>query len=326
MIIARSPLRISLGGGGTDLQSYYSKKIGFVISAAINKYVYVTITQPFRPGIYLKYSSIEKTSNIKNVKHPIIREVLKEEKLFGKSLELTTLADIPSGTGLGSSGSFTTALIKAIYFDQKKIISGWKLAEKACKIEIDKLKEPSGKQDQYISSYGGVNCFTFKKNGSVNVNPLKISEKNLNKLENNLLLFYTGFTRRSKKILITQKNNSKSKESEMIKKLDKIKKIGFETKKFLEKGDFDSFANIMNQHWIEKKQRSTLMSNDKIDYLYNEGLKNGAIGGKLVGAGGGGFLMFYAKDTEKLKNFFSKKNIEEVEFKFDYEGSKIIMQ
>ena len=213
MIIARSPLRISLGGGGTDLESYYSKNIGFVISAAINKYVYVTITQPFRPGIYLKYSSIEKTDKIEKVKHPIIREVLKEEKLFKKSLELTTLADIPSGTGLGSSGSFTTALIKAIYFDQRKIISGKKLAEKACKIEIDKLKEPSGKQDQYISSFGGVNCFTFNKNGNVNVKPLKISEKNLSKLENNLLLFYTGFTRRSKKILITQKNNSESKKS-----------------------------------------------------------------------------------------------------------------
>ena len=326
MIIARSPLRVSLGGGGTDLASYYSKNIGFVISAAINKYVYVTITQPFRPGIYLKYSSIEKTNDIKKVKHPIIREVLKEEKLTGKSLELTTLADIPSGTGLGSSGSFTTALIKGIYFDQKKIISGKKLAEKACKIEIEKLNEPSGKQDQYISSFGGVNCFKFEKSGNVQVNPLKISEKNLDKLENNLLLFYTGFTRRSKKILIKKKNNSKTKNSEMIKKLDKIKKIGLETKKFLEKGDFDSFANIMNQHWIEKKQRSGLMSNDKIDLLYNQGLKNGAIGGKLVGAGGGGFLMFYANDKEKLKNYFNKQNIEEVEFKFDYEGSKIIMQ
>ena len=326
MIISRSPLRITLGGGGTDLKSYYKKNGGFLISAAINKYVYVTITQPFRPGIYLKYSSIEKTNSINKIKHPIIREVLKEEKLNGKSIELTTLADIPSGTGLGSSGSFTTALIKAIYFDQKKIISGKKLAEKAYQIEIEKLNEPSGKQDQYISSFGGVNCFTFKKNGNVLVNPLKISEKNLCKLESNLLLFYTGFTRRSKKILITQKNNSKTKSSEMIKKLDKIKKIGLETEKFLKKGDFDSFANIMNQHWFEKKQRSSLMTNNKIDFLYNEGLKNGATGGKLVGAGGGGFLMFYANDKEKLRNFFNKHNIEEIEFKFDYEGSKIIME
>ena len=326
MIIARSPLRVSLGGGGTDLSSYYSINGGFVISAAINKYVYVTITQPFKPGIYLKYSSIEQTNSVNKIKHPIIREVLKEEKLNEKSIELTTLADIPSGTGLGSSGSFTTALIKAIYFDQKKIITGKKLAEKACQIEIEKLNEPSGKQDQYISSFGGVNCFTFKKNGNVQVNPLKISEKNLGKLESNLLLFYTGFNRRSKKILITQKNNSKTKSSKMIKKLDKIKKIGLETEKFLKKGDFDSFANIMNQHWFEKKQRSSLMTNDKIDFLYNEGLKNGAKGGKLVGAGGGGFLMFYANDKEKLRNFFNKHNIEEIEFKFDYEGSKIIME
>ena len=326
MIISRSPLRITLGGGGTDLKSYYQKNTGFVISAAIDKYVYVTITQPFRPGIYLKYSSIEKTNSINKIKHPIIREVLKEEKLIDKSLELTTLADIPSGTGLGSSSSFTTALLKAIYFEQKKVIIGKKLAEKACRIEIERLKEPIGKQDQYISAYGGVNCFKFEKNGNVKVNPLKISENNLNKLEDNLLLFYTGFTRRSKKILITQKNNSKTKKSKMIKKLDKIKELGLKTKKILENGDFESFAETMNRHWFEKKQRSKVMTNDKIDFYYNQGLRNGALGGKLVGAGGGGFLMFYASDREKLKKYFLKENVEEVEFKFDFEGSKIIMQ
>ena len=326
MIISRSPLRITLGGGGTDLKSYYQKNTGFVISAAIDKYVYVTITQPFRPGIYLKYSSIEKTNSVNKIKHPIIREVLKEEKLIDKSLELTTLADIPSGTGLGSSSSFTTALLKAIYFEQKKVIIGKKLAEKACKIEIERLNEPIGKQDQYISAYGGVNCFKFEKNGNVKVNPLKISEKNLSKLENNLLLFYTGFTRRSKKILITQKNNSKTKKSKMIKKLDKIKELGLKTKKILENGDFESFAETMNRHWFEKKQRSKVMTNDKIDFYYNQGLRNGALGGKLVGAGGGGFLMFYANDREKLKKYFLKENVEEVEFKFDFEGSKIIMQ
>jgi D-glycero-alpha-D-manno-heptose-7-phosphate kinase len=326
MIIVRSPLRISLGGGGTDLPSYYSKKSGFVISAAINKYVYVTITRPFRPGVYLKYSSIEKISHIDKIKHPIIRETLREEKLFNKSLEITTLADIPSGTGLGSSGSFTTALIKAIYFDQKKIISGKKLAEKACKIEIDILNEPSGKQDQYISSYGGVNSFKFQKNGDVKIEPLKISEINLSKLESNLLLFYTGFTRESKKILITQAKGSINTNSGMIKKLDKIKEIGIKISSLLKEGNFEEFAEIMNEHWMQKKKRSNLMSNTKIDSLYEGGLKNGALGGKLVGAGGGGFLMFYANDKEKLKNYFMKRNIEEVEFKFEFEGSKIIME
>ena len=324
MIISRSPLRISLGGGGTDLPSYYEKKEGFVISAAINKYVYVTITKPFRPGIYLKYSKIEKTKNIKKIKHPIIREVLKKEIKKNNSIELTTLADIPSGTGLGSSGSFTTALIKAIYFQQRKIISGKSLAEKACYIEINKLREPSGKQDQYISSFGGLNYFIFKKNNDVEVNPLKISSINFKKLENNLLLFYTGYTRESKKILSVQKNKSKKNNSYMIKSLDKIKEIGIKTKKYLEQGEFDSFADILNDHWREKKKRSRIMTNNKIDFLYENALKNGARGGKLVGAGGGGFLMFYAKDKEKLRYFFHKQSIEEVEFKFDFEGSKII--
>tara|TARA_B100000989_G_scaffold297306_1_gene282730 strand:+ start:7744 stop:8721 length:978 start_codon:yes stop_codon:yes gene_type:complete len=324
MIISRSPLRISLGGGGTDLPSYYEKKEGFVISAAINKYVYVTITKPFRPGIYLKYSKIEKTKNIKKIKHPIIREVLKKEIKKNNSIELTTLADIPSGTGLGSSGSFTTALIKAIYFQQRKIISGKNLAEKACDIEINKLREPSGKQDQYISSFGGLNYFIFKKNNDVEVNSLKISSINFKKLENNLLLFYTGYTRESKKILSVQKNKSKENNSYMIKSLDKIKEIGIKTKKYLERGEFDSFADILNDHWREKKKRSRIMTNNKIDFLYENALKNGAKGGKLVGAGGGGFLMFYAKDKEKLRNFFHKQSIEEVDFKFDFEGSKII--
>jgi D-glycero-alpha-D-manno-heptose-7-phosphate kinase len=188
MIICRSPLRISLGGGGTDLPSFYKKHSGFVISAAINKYVYVIINKPFRPGIYLKYSKIEKKEKIGKINHPIIREVLKEEKLFNYPIEITTLADIPAGTGLGSSGSFTVALIKALYFQQKKIIDTNSLAKKACDIEILRLKEPSGKQDQYISAHGGLKCFYFKKNNQVEIKELSVSKKNLNVLQNNLLL------------------------------------------------------------------------------------------------------------------------------------------
>jgi D-glycero-alpha-D-manno-heptose-7-phosphate kinase len=325
MIIARSPLRITLGGGGTDLPSFYEKYSGFLIAAAIDKYVYVTLTRPFRPGIYLKYSSIEKITNVKNIKHPIIREVLKYEKLSKKPLELTTLADIPSGTGLGSSGSFTTALIKALYYQEKKIISPKILAEKACYIEMKKLNDPVGKQDQYISAYGGVTCFEFKKNDYVHAESLKISQNNLNKLENNLLLFYTGYSRQSKKILINQKKLSVKNNKEMIDSLKKIKNIGYKVKNFLEKGDFESFGQIMNDHWSEKKKRSKIMSNSKINFWYESALKNGAIGGQLVGAGGGGFLMFYAKDKEMLQNYFFKLGVEEVKFKFDFEGTKIIM-
>jgi len=325
MIIARSPLRITLGGGGTDLPSFYEKNSGFLIAAAIDKYVYVTLTRPFKSGIYLKYSSIEKTANANNIKHPIIREVLKHEKLSKKPLELTTLADIPSGTGLGSSGSFTTALIKALYYQEKKIISPKILAEKACYIEMKKLNDPVGKQDQYISSYGGVTCFEFKKNNYAHAESLKISQNNLNKLEDNLLLFYTGYSRQSKKILINQKKLSVKNNKEMIDSLIKIKNIGYKVKNFLEKGDFESFGQIMNDHWREKKKRSKIMSNSKINFWYEEALKNGAIGGKLVGAGGGGFLMFYAKDKEMLQNYFFKLGVEEVKFKFDFEGTKIIM-
>ena len=268
MIIARSPLRITLGGGGTDLPSFYEKHSGFLIAAAIDKYVYVTLTRPFRPGIYLKYSSIEKIINVNNIKHPIIREVLKYEKLSKKPLELTTLADIPSGTGLGSSGSFTTALIKALYYQEKKIITPKILAEKACYIEMKKLNDPVGKQDQYISAYGGVTCFEFKKNDYVKAESLKISQNNLNKLENNLLLFYTGYSKQSKKILINQKKLSVKNNKEMIDSLKKIKNIGHKVKNFLEKGDFESFGQIMNDHWHEKKKRSKIMTNPKINFWY----------------------------------------------------------
>jgi D-glycero-alpha-D-manno-heptose-7-phosphate kinase len=262
---------------------------------------------------------------VNHIKHPIIREVLKYEKLSKKPLELTTLADIPSGTGLGSSGSFTTALIKALYYQEKKIISPKILAEKACYIEMKKLNDPVGKQDQFISAYGGVTCFEFKKNDYVHAESLKISQNNLNKLENNLLLFYTGYSRQSKKILINQKKLSVKNNKEMIDSLKKIKNIGYKVKNFLEKGDFESFGQIMNDHWHEKKKRSKIMSNSKINFWYESALKNGAIGGKLVGAGGGGFLMFYAKDKEMLQNYFFKLGVEEVKFRFDFEGTKIIM-
>ncbi len=325
MIIARSPLRITLGGGGTDLPSFYEKHSGFLIAAAIDKYVYVTLTKPFKPGIYLKYSSIEKTKNINNIKHPIIREVLRHEKLFNKPLEITTLADIPSGTGLGSSGSFTTALIKALYYQEKKIISPKILAEKACFIEMKKLNDPVGKQDQYISLWMNYGCFEFKKKDYVHSETLKMSQYNLNKLEENILLFYTGYSRKSKNILINQKNLSVKNNKEMINSLKKIKAIGYQVKNFLEKGDFESFGEIMNDHWHEKKKRSKIMSNSKINYWYEGALKNGAIGGKLVGAGGGGFLMFYARNKEMLQNYFFKLGVEEIKFKFDFEGTKIIM-
>lgn len=322
MILSRSPLRISVGGGGTDLPSYYNFHDGFVIAAAINKYVYVTITKPFTKGIYLKYSNIEKTNNILEIKHPIIKEVLKRQEFLSDQIEITTLADVPSGTGLGSSGSFTSALIQALSCYNKKIISKKDIAELACHIEIDCLNEPVGKQDQYISTFGGIKCFTFKKNNEIIIEPLLITEKTITDLENNLLLFFTGFERSASTILSEQKENSDKKV--IIDNLNYIKKLGYQIKNILEEGDTKSFGNILNEHWQHKKKRSKKMTNSKIDQLYNVGLENGAIGGKVVGAGGGGFLLFYAKDKNKLSNKMQSLGVEEMKFKFDKEGTKII--
>ena len=325
MLISRSPLRVTLGGGGTDLPSYYKKKNGFLISAAIDKYVYVTITRPFKQGIYLKYSKIEKVKKVSQIFHPIIKEVLKEQNFKKPQIEITTLTDIPAGTGLGSSGSFTTALIKALYFYKNRRIQTKDLAEKACDIELNKLKEPVGKQDQYISAYGGINCFYFKKSGEVIVEPLKISNKTLLSLKNNLLIFFTGYSRNASDILKEQDKKTKKQNKEMIKNLDFIKNIGLKSKKYLLSGDLGKFAELMNVHWEYKQSRSKQMTNKKITKYYKDALKNGAIGGKIVGAGGGGFLMFYANDIKKLRKKMIQRGLEEVKFDFDFRGTHIVL-
>ena len=325
MLIARSPLRVSLGGGGTDVPSYYQEHEGFLLAAAIDKYVYVTVMRPFTEGIYLKYSEIEHSKKITNVKHPIIREVLRELNLKTPQIEITTLADIPSGTGLGSSGSFTTALIKALFAHYKRNIHPLELAELACKIEIEKLLEPVGKQDQYIAAYGGISEFTFHKDGKVTSAPLNLKMETIHDLEDNLLLFFTGISRSAGSILNDQDVKSKEKNSKMLENLHFTKELGLRSKEALLAADIYKFGELMHEHWEHKKSRSSGMSNDFIDEAYNLGIKSGAVGGKLVGAGGGGFLMFYANDKERLRNNMSKLGLEEVRFKFDFEGTKVIL-
>lgn len=325
MIIARSPLRISLGGGGTDLPSYYKKHGGFLLAAAIDKYVYATVLRPFSPGVYLKYSKIEHVNHINDVQHPIIREVLKEMKLDTPQIEITTLTDIPAGTGLGSSGSFTTALIKGLFTHYRREIHPKELAELACKIELENLKEPIGKQDQYISAFGGITSFTFDKDGEVFSENLKISTDTLHNLEDNLLLFFTGISRSASSILLDQDKRSINNDSEITKNLHYIKELGLQSRDALLAGDLENFGHLMNEHWEHKRIRSSGMTNDFIDDIYNKALQNGAVGGKLVGAGGGGFLMFYASDRSKLRAAMNKYNLEEVRFSFDYEGTKIIL-
>jgi D-glycero-alpha-D-manno-heptose-7-phosphate kinase len=325
MLISRSPLRITLGGGGTDLPSYYREHEGFLIAGAINKYVYVTVTRPFTEGVYLKYSELEHVHSVDEVRHRIIREALIMQNLRTPQIEITTLADIPAGTGLGSSGSFTTALLEALYAHRRRLIHPRELAELACNIEIDRLGEPIGKQDQYIAAYGGLTCFTFHKDDTVTAVPLKISMDTLFDLEDNILLFFTGYSRSASEILQDQQNKTQSSDEEMLKNLHFVKELGYRSKEAMEAGKVAQFGELMNEHWEHKKRRSGGMSNPKIDEWYALGMKNGAIGGKLVGAGGGGFLMFYAADRNKLRHAMSKAGLEEVRFRFDFEGTKVVL-
>lgn len=324
MIIARSPLRITLGGGGTDLPSYYEKHEGFLISAAIDKYVYITLHHTFEEEILLKYSRFEKVKTIEEIQHPIVREALKLLNIKSTNLEICSMADIPAGTGLGSSSSFTTALLKALHTLQGNIVSTRTLAEEACEIEMNRLHEPIGKQDQYIASYGGITCMNFHKDGYVWVDPLAITQETLYNLEDNLCLYFTGFSRSAGSILLEQDKKSKDMDKEMIENLHFVKDLGYQSKRAFERGDLDTFADIMNVHWEYKKKRSGGMSNPKIDEWYDLALKNGAIGGKMIGAGGGGFLMFYARDKVKLRKALSQTGMSEVRFRFEKEGSKII--
>jgi len=325
MIIARSPLRITLGGGGTDLPSYYRQHEGFLLAAAIDKYVYVTVMRPFTPGIYLKYSELEHVEQIGQVKHRIIREALSVLDFKTPQVEITTLADIPAGTGLGSSGSFTTALLKALYAHRKRLLQPSELAELACHIEIDRLGEPIGKQDQYIAAYGGITCFSFNRDDSVSARPLAVSMDTMFDLEDNLLLFFTGFSRSAGSVLKEQKDRTQQNDADMLSNLHYVKELGHQSEQALVAGDVVRFGALMHEHWEHKKRRSGGMSNPAIDRWYGLGMQNGAVGGKLVGAGGGGFLMFYAQDRNRLRHAMSKAGLEEVRFRFDFEGTKIVL-
>src|SRR6202165_4086373 len=275
MITTRSPLRISLGGGATDLPSYYREHGGFLIAVAINKYVYVNVMRPFTEGIYLKYSHLEHVSAIDEVQHPIIREAIRMLSFRTPQVEITTLADIPSGTGLGSSGSFTTALLKALYLHRMRQIEPKELAELACEIEIDRLAEPIGKQDQYIAACGGLTCFTFNPDNTVDVAPLEISMDTKFDLEDNLLLFFTGFSRTAGSILEDQDTRTKSNDNEMIANLHFVKQLGLKSKALLQSGKTADFGALMHEHWEHKKRRSGRMSSPQIDRWYELGMNNG---------------------------------------------------
>ena len=326
MLITRSPLRVSLGGGGTDLPSYSSEYGGFLVAAAIDKYVYITKHRTFKQEIVVKYSRLERVSSVDEIEHPIVREALKMTGVTEPHIELASMADIPGGTGLGSSGSFTTALLKALHASKKNIISPAELAAQACEIEIDRLGEPIGKQDQYIAAIGGITAFTFHRDGREEYRPVRFSEETLFNLEDNLLLFFTGYSRSASAILKDQNDRSKQHDNVMLDNLHFTKELGHKSLACLEGGDLEEFARLMDVHWQRKKTRSSGMSNSQINAWYDFALQNGALGGKLIGAGGGGFLLFYAADKRKLRHAMREKGLQEVRFRFDFEGSKVVAQ
>ena len=326
MIIVRSPLRISLGGGGTDLPSYYEQYGGFLVAAAIDKYVYITLHHNFTAEFIVKYSRLERVKTVEEIQHPIVREALKLAGLQEAGLEIASMADIPAGTGLGSSGSFTTALLKALHAHQKNSVAPAQLAEQACEIELNRLREPIGKQDQYIAAYGGITCLKFLPGGKVEAWPLKISEETVHNLEDNLLLFFTGYSRSASNILKEQDEKSKSADQSMLENLHFVKELGLKSQSALQRGDLREFARFMDAHWQRKKERSGGMTNPQINQWYDLAKANGAIAGKLIGAGGGGFLMFYAEDKPRLRHAMREQGLREVRFRFDFEGTKVLVQ
>jgi D-glycero-alpha-D-manno-heptose-7-phosphate kinase len=322
MIIVRTPMRIALGGGGTDLPSYYQRHGGFVLSAAINKYIYIGINRTFTNDYLLKYSQLERVSTVDEIKHALIREVLRRHPV-GPALEVVSLADIPSGTGLGSSGSFTVGLLRAVYAFKREHVTAGALAEEACHIEIDILRSNVGKQDQYVAAYGGLIAMDFAPDGNVRVSPLSLPEATLQDLEERLLMFFTGYSREASAILAHQNTQSQLGDAAMVQNLHFTKSLGLRIRAALEQGDVEAFAAMMHEHWEWKRRRSPDVSNPQIDRWYEVGMASGALGGKLVGAGGGGFLLFYAENPRALRQALSAEGLTEVRFFFDHDGSVV---
>jgi D-glycero-alpha-D-manno-heptose-7-phosphate kinase len=319
MIFTRAPLRISLGGGGTDLPSYYKEHGGFLVSGAINKFVYMMTHTVFQRRYRMKYSEFEEVDDPREIRHPILREALCRH-WNGDPLEIASLADVPAGTGLGSSGAYTVCLLKAIALAGHIAVTPGSLAEDACEIEIDILGEPVGKQDQYVAAHGGICAYTFNRDGTVDVEPLLFKDDTLARLQKNFLLFYTGDARSAAALLADQDKRTQTGDEAMIDNLHRTKKIGFESRELLEAGELEHYAELMHEHWENKRRRSPGMANPHVDELYDLARNNGAIGGKLVGAGGGGFLLLYTPRPDDLRSAMAEVKAQELPFQFDFQG------
>jgi D-glycero-alpha-D-manno-heptose-7-phosphate kinase len=325
VIISRAPFRISLGGGGTDLPSYYSLYGGFLIGAGINKYVYLSVNRRFFDSIRLSYSQTEIVDAVDKVQHHIFRETF---KFLGieNGIEAVSVADMPSNAGLGSSSCFTVALLNALHAYRREYVTPEQLAEEACHIELDLLKQPIGKQDQYIAAFGGITCLTFDKNGEVFVERLNLPDDMISELQYRLVMFYSGKERDAAEILKEQDRKTKELDPQTTSALHRIKEIGLETRKQLERGRIEGLGELMDEHWQTKKKLSSAISDDFIDECYDTARKNGAAGGKIMGAGGGGFFLFFVDPAKKrqLIDAMTPMGLKHVLFDFDFQGAKII--
>jgi D-glycero-alpha-D-manno-heptose-7-phosphate kinase len=320
LIFSRAPLRISLGGGGTDLPSYYSEHGGFLVSGAIDKYVYMLTHTVFQRRYRMKYSELEEVDDIAEIRHPILRETLLRH-WRGNPLEIASVADVPAGTGMGSSGAYTVCLLKGLAQARRTSITAGALAEAACEIEIDVLGEPVGKQDPYVAAHGGICAYTFNRDGTVEVEPLELDPGVLRRMREQLLLFYTGEARSASKVLADQDERSKAGDEEMLENLHHTKELGRRSFELLQSGDLDGYGGLMHEHWEHKRRRSPGMSDEQIDRLYTLARRSGAVGGKLVGAGGGGFLLVYASRPADIRQAMAAAGVSELVWDFEFAGA-----
>ncbi|MBI4790450.1 MAG: galactokinase [Chloroflexi bacterium] len=327
MILARAPLRIPLGGGGTDLPSYYSQFGGFILSAAVNKYVYIYVNRPAADTLLrIKYSKYEETDRVDNILHDLVRPALQLLEL-DSALEIVSMADVPAGTGMGSSGSYLVALLTALYSFKRERVPIQALAEQACHIEMDLANHPVGKHDHYIAAFGGITCFDIQPDGKVHVSPLDIPIQVAEELRSSIVLFYTGMTRSSSQVLTEQKRDTEQGDAAVIDSLHRTREIGLAIKETLQKGDLVRFGQLLDEHWENKKRRSNKISDSRLDRLYEIAKESGALGGKIMGAGGGGFFMFFCPNSSKvrLREAMAAQGLREMLFDFDYEGAKVLV-
>ena len=325
MIITRSPFRIPLGGGGTDLPSYYQNHGGFVFSAGIDKYMVICVNQPIVDDLVrMKYSESEVVDSTDQVKHELAREAF---RFLGikNAVEVVSMADVPAGTGLGSSSCYLVALLNALHTLKRDFIPLQDLAEEACHIELEILKKPIGKQDQYLAAFGGLTSLEIDRSGKVTVSNLCISRGIVDDLEKNMLVFYTGLSRNSLDILTGQSQAAQQGNKIVVGSLDQIKEIGYQIREAIQKGNLTDFGLLMDKHWQLKKKLSHKVSNARLDEIYDTAKKNGALGGKITGAGGGGFFVFYCEsNTSKLREAMGRCGLREMRYRFDFEGTKVI--